>query len=77
MKYRSADDVSSNFMAVTPNDDADQPEASGVYCLTTGNLVAQNANGTSVTFPMTAGQELRISPKRVMETSTGTYALLR
>lgn len=68
---------SSGFAAVTADDTAVQPKSRGVVCLTSGNLVAKNAGGDSVTFPMTAGQWLPISPTQITTASTGTYALLR
>ena len=68
---------SANFVAAVPDDDAAQPDHRAIFCLTEGNLVASNAGGTDVTFPMTAGQELRIRATKIKETTTGTYALLR
>lgn len=68
---------SRNFAAVVPSNTVNQPESRGVVCLTAGSLVATNANGDDVTFPLTAGQVLRITPTKVKTTSTGTYALLR
>lgn len=68
---------SRGFAAIVPSDVTLLPNTGkGVVCLTAGNLVAQNASGVSVTFPLTAGQFIRIAPTRVMAATTGTYALL-
>lgn len=66
-----------NFIAAAEHDTNVLPEARGVVCLTSGNCVVDNHGDTELTFPMTAGQWLPISPKRLKVASTGTYALLR
>lgn len=69
---------SRNFAPITASDATLLPtDARGIVCLTAGNCVAQNFSGVSVTFAMTAGMVLPISPQRVMAASTGTYAVLR
>jgi hypothetical protein len=65
---------------ITPNDAADLPEIPrAVLCLTSGNLVwipVRPGRTDAVTTPMTAGQVLKIRPRRVMAASTGTYQAL-
>jgi len=71
------DAPSRNFQAATEHDTNALPSCRGVVCLTSGNCVVDNWGDVELTFPMTAGQWLPISPKRLKVASTGTYALLR
>ncbi len=69
---------SRGFFAVTPSDTAILPEeVKGVYCLTAGDLVVDNASDVTATIPMTAGMTIGISPKRLKVASTGTYLALK
>lgn len=65
--------------AVTPSDSTDLTSvgASGIYVLTSGNLVLQGLGGVSVTYPVVAGQFLAFRPTRVMAASTATCVLWR
>lgn len=68
------DNPADRWFAITPDDDTDftiLPR--GVLCTSDGNLVAIDAQGTSMTVAMTAGQILPVRPTRVGETSTGTF----
>lgn len=69
---------SRNFAPLAESDTVALPgDIREVVCLTAGNLVATNWSDVDTTFPLTAGQSLRINPKLVKVASTGTYAALR
>lgn len=69
---------SRNFAAMAEHDtNILPPGIRGVYCLTSGNCVVDNWGDVEVTIPMTAGQSVAISPKRLKVASTGTYLALR
>lgn len=72
-----ANNPSRSFFALVASDATILPDGHGVVCLTSGNCIVDNAGDTELTIPMTAGQWLPISPKRLKAASTGTYALLR
>jgi hypothetical protein len=68
---------------VTASDSTDDPAGpfAGLYCLTAGTVKvqpyarAQNSTNVPMSFPMTAGQYLYLSVRRVWSTgTTGTYA---
>jgi hypothetical protein len=65
----------SRHQSVTPSDSTTYDRAAGVYCLTAGNCVVQDNAGTSITYPMTAGQVLPFPPRKIMAASTGTYVI--
>lgn len=64
-------------VAVTASDTTILPKCQAVVCLTAGNCAVQDVNDVIVTYPLTAGQHLWMSPKRIRAASTGTYSLLR
>lgn len=64
----------SRHQAITPSDSTTYTRMKAIVCLTAGNLVVHDAAGTSVTYPMTAGQRLEFEASRVMAATTGTYA---
>jgi hypothetical protein len=68
---------------VTVSDSVDDPAGpfAALYCLTAGTVKvqpyarAQNSTSNPISFPMTAGQYLNLSVRRVWSTgTTGTYA---
>lgn len=72
------------ILAITPSDTAllgayATPVAApikGLYILTTGNLAVElPMDSTATTLPVTAGQVLYVSPKRVMSTNTTATAV--
>lgn len=46
-----------------------------IVCLTAGNLVVQGVEAVSITYPLTAGQILDFSARKIMTATTGTYAI--
>lgn len=73
-----SDYPSRNFAALAESDtNVLAPGIRGIFCLTAGNLVVDNWSDVEVTIPMTAGQTIKISPKRLKVASTGTYLALR
>jgi hypothetical protein len=67
-----------SHVAVVPSDSTVLHESTkAIYCLTSGNCIVQDASATQITYPMTAGQLLKIKANKVMAASTGTYAALR
>lgn len=69
---------SRNFVAATTSDTVVLPDGvRGLICLTAGTLVVDNWNDVQASIPLTAGQVIPLSPKRVKAATTGTYLLLR
>jgi hypothetical protein len=60
-----------------PSDSTLLPDLVGVVCLTTGNCVINDKADNIITIPMVAGQQIRMSPKRIRAASTGSYLLLK
>jgi len=49
------------------------PVADALYCITAGDAIITDLNGTVSTVPMTAGQTLPVGIVRLANASTGTY----
>lgn len=60
--------------AIVPSDSTLLEGFSAIVCLTPGNLIMQGVEGVSITYPLTAGQRLEFSPRKIMAATTGTYA---
>ena len=61
--------------AVTPSDNG-LPHPGIIECLTAGNLVCKDADGTSITRAMGVGDICPVYVTHVMGASTGTYCVL-
>ena len=70
---KSMESPATRHYAITPNDStpmANRPRA--LYVLTTGNLVLQDELGTSLTYPVVAGQVVTFRALYVKTASTAT-----
>lgn len=52
----------------------DVNDVQAVVCLTAGNAILRDENGTDLTYALTAGQVLNFAARRLVAGSTGTYA---
>jgi hypothetical protein len=73
--FRPSHPVARNHIAAVEDTDYSSLGAFAVACLTSGNCVIRDQNGTDVTYAMTAGQVLYIRANSIRAASTGTYAL--
>lgn len=61
----------SKITAITANDSTDLSDFRALYVLTSGNLALRlGKDAAPTTLPVTAGQILNVSAKRVMATNT-------
>jgi hypothetical protein len=63
------------YRQVAAVEDTDYTGVQAVVCLTSGNCVIRDQNGTDITYAMTAGQVLYFAAVSIRAASTGTYAL--
>lgn len=66
-----------DFELVVPDDDNDLARLPRrIWVAESGDLVAHNRDGASITIPVLAGQDVPIRPRRVLEGTTATVVAL-
>ena len=74
MGYYDIDKISTTRVhaPISPSNVIEVPECKYLYCLTAGDAVLEDANGTVVTYPMLAGDILWFWPRFVKTATTAT-----